>query len=73
MTTKSDFILNEALTMSPAERARLAHCLINSLEEPSEENVDDQWILLSQKRLQEIENGLVQPASWEEIKQKVRE
>ena len=72
MTTKSEFILNEALSMSPAERARIAHCLIYSLEEPKAESVDAQWIQLAQKRLEELENGTVQPVFWEEIKQKVR-
>ncbi|MFZ2630772.1 MAG: addiction module protein [Desulfosalsimonadaceae bacterium] len=73
MTTKSEFILNEALSMSPAGRARIAHCLIYSLEEPITESVDAQWIQLSQKRLEELESGTVQPVSWEEIKKKVRE
>lgn len=70
MTTKSEFILNEALSMSPAERSRIAHCLIHSLEQPMTESVDSQWIQLAQKRLEELENGTVQPVSWEEIKKK---
>lgn len=68
MTTKPEFILSEALTMSPAERDRIAHCLIYSLEEPTAESVDALWIQLAQKRLEELENGTVQPVSWEEIK-----
>ena len=72
MTTKTDFLLNEALSMSPGERARIAHCLIHSLEEPSAENVEAEWIELAQKRLEELENGTVQPVSWEEIKKMVR-
>lgn len=70
MTTKSQFILNEALSMSPAERARIAHCLIYSLEAPSAESADEQWIQLAQKRLAELEDGSVQPASWEDIKKR---
>ncbi len=54
--------------MSPAERARITHCLIYSLEEPEAENVDAQWVQLAQKRLEELENGTVQAVSWEEIK-----
>lgn len=70
MTTKSEFILNEALTMSSAERAGIAHCLIYSLEEPVSESVDAQWIQLAQKRFEELENGRVQPVFWEKIKKK---
>jgi putative addiction module component (TIGR02574 family) len=73
MTTKADFILNEALSMSPAERAMLAHCLISSLDQPKDKNVDAEWIRLAQKRLVDLENGSVEPVSWESIKQKVRE
>jgi len=47
MTTKSEFILSEALSMSPIERARIAHCLIYSLEKPKAESVDAQWIQLT--------------------------
>lgn len=72
MTTKSEFILNEALTMSPEERARMARCLIQSLESPSNENVDEKWVELAQKRLLELETGTVKPVSWEKIKGNVR-
>jgi len=73
MTIKADFILNEALSMNPAERAMLAHCLISSLDQPKTKNVDAEWIRLAQKRLNDLENGSVKPVSWESIKQKARE
>jgi putative addiction module component (TIGR02574 family) len=73
MASKADFILNEALSMSPAERATLAHCLISSLEQPKDENVDGKWIKLAQKRLTDLKDGSVDPVSWESIKQKARE
>jgi putative addiction module component (TIGR02574 family) len=73
MTIKADFILNEALSMSAAERAMLAHCLISSLDQPKDKNVDAEWIRLAQKRLTDLENGSVEPVSWESIKQKARE
>lgn len=72
MATKAENILNEALSMSPAERATLAHCLISSLDHPTEKSVDEEWIKLAQKRLAELESGKVKPVSWESIKQKVR-
>ncbi|MBU4318016.1 MAG: addiction module protein [Proteobacteria bacterium] len=72
MTAKSEFILNEALTMSPEERARVARCLIQSLETPSNESVDEKWVELAQKRLEELEAGIVKPISWEKIKKNVR-
>ncbi len=73
MTSKADFILNEALSMSPADRAKLAHCLISSLDQPKDKNVDVEWIKLAQKRLVDLKIGRVKPVSWESIKQKTRE
>jgi putative addiction module component (TIGR02574 family) len=72
MTTKADFILNEALSMNPAERARIAHCLISSLDMPAEENVDEAWLKHAEQRFAEIERGDVTPVSWEDIEKKVR-
>jgi len=72
MATKSEFLLNEALTMSAAERARIAHCLIQSLEEPVDESVDENWIQLAQKRMAELESGTVKSLAWEEIKNRIR-
>jgi putative addiction module component (TIGR02574 family) len=73
MASKADFLLNEALTMSPAERATLAHCLISSLDKPKDKNVDAEWIKLAQNRLADLESGSISPISWESIKKKVRE
>ena len=55
MTSKAEFILNEALSMSPAERSTIAHCLITSLDQPHDKNVDAEWIEVAQKRLAELE------------------
>lgn len=59
--------------MSSAERARIAHCLISSLDEPKENSVDEEWIRLAEKRLAELETGNVKPVSWESIKEKIRD
>lgn len=72
MTNKSEFILNEALSMSPEVRARMARCLIQSLETPPDESTDEKWIELAQKRLSELENGEIKPVTWEKIKKNVR-
>ena len=59
--------------MSSAERARIAHCLISSLDEPKENSVDEEWIRLAEKRLAELETGNVKPVTWESIKEKIRD
>ena len=50
----------------------IAHCLISSIDEPTEENVEKEWLELAQKRLNELENEEVEPVSWEEIKERIR-
>ena len=69
---KTGHLLNEAMSMSPEERAQIAHCLIYSLEQPSEKNVDIEWITLAEKRLAELETGGVSPVTWDELKRKIR-
>ncbi len=73
MTTKADFILKEALSLSPAERAKLAHCLISSLNQPQGQNNDIEWIELARKRLAELESGNVKSVSWKAVRQKAQE
>ncbi len=72
MASKVEFLLNEALSMSPTEKAMIVHCLISSMDEPTEENVDKEWLKLAEKRLSELENNVVTPVSWNDLKQKVR-
>ncbi len=69
---KAEFILNEALSMSPNDRAQIARCLIYSLDQSNEKNDDDEWVSLAEKRLEELENGSVIPVSWEDIKLKIK-
>ena len=73
MASKVEFLLNEALSMSPTEKAMIVHCLISSMDEPTEENVDKEWLKLAEKRLSELENNEVTPVSWNDLKQKVRD
>ncbi|MCP4350357.1 MAG: addiction module protein [Desulfobacterales bacterium] len=72
MVSKAEFILNEALSLTPSERATIAHCLISSIDEPAMEDVEQEWIELAQKRLSELENNEVKAVSWKDLKQKIR-
>ena len=70
--TKVESLLNDALSMNPYDRAMIAHCLISSIDHPPEENVEQAWLTLAEKRLSELENHEVEPVSWNELKQKIR-
>ncbi|OQY50571.1 MAG: addiction module antitoxin RelB [Candidatus Parabeggiatoa sp. nov. 2] len=71
--TKVEFILNETLSMNSYERAMMAHCLISSIDHPTEDNIDQAWLKLAENRLSELENNQVKPVSWDELKQKIRD
>jgi len=53
------------------EKALVAHCLIASLETKSDENVDDAWADLAEKRFSDLQTGIVQGVSWDEIRDEV--
>ena len=58
--------------LSSDEKALMAHCLISSLESKQDENVDEAWVELAEKRYLELESGLVRGVSWSDIKNAVK-
>lgn len=65
-------ILTEALTLPPADKAMLAHCLIASLDEMDETDTEAAWLRLAIRRDEELERGEVAPVSWEDLKSRIR-
>lgn len=72
MASNITHVLKEALTMTPSERATIAHCLIASIEDIIDKNVEEEWLELAQKRLDELKNNKVNSVSWNEIKEQIR-
>ena len=68
MPDKMKQILENIKTLSSHEKATLAHCLISSLDDADEENIDDAWLQIAESRFALLESGAVKPVSWEEIK-----
>lgn len=67
--------LNQAIAsikmLSADEKALAAHCLIASLDNVTDENVDDAWAALAARRLTELDSGAVSGLSWDEVKKTV--
>ena len=59
--------------LSIKEKATLARCLISSLETRQDEDVEQAWGELAEKRFAELVSGKVKPVSWKDIKKKVKE
>lgn len=72
MTQKSQVVLEEALKLSPDERAEVAEQLIASLEEAPDTDVEQAWQEEVQRRLQQIERGEVKAIPWEEVQRRLR-
>ncbi len=72
MTQKSQVVLEEALKLSPNERAEVAEQLIASLEEAPDTAVEQAWQQEVQRRLQQVERGEVKTIPWEEVQRRLR-
>ena len=69
---ESKSIEYEALRLPPAERAKLAQKLLLSLDDLSEEELEQAWLLEADRRARELDRGEVQPVPAEEVRRKAR-
>ena len=65
-------VIENIKKLSADEKALIAHCLISSLETRQDENVEEAWADLAEKRYAELVSGSVKPVSWEEIKNEIK-
>ena len=62
----------EALRFPLEERAKLAQKLLLSLEDLSEQALEQAWLVEADRRARELDRGEVQPVSAEEVRRKAR-
>ncbi len=62
----------EALHLPENERAELAQKLLLSLDSPSEDEISDDWLLEASRRAKDLDSGLVQPISAEDVRLKAQ-
>jgi len=67
MATKLDDVMSAALQLSAEERAHLAGRLLLSLNEPSEEDVENVWLEEAELRLREFREGRVRSIPADEV------
>jgi len=65
-------VIENIKELTQGERAMIAHCLISSLDSSQNDSVDYEWSKLSEKRLLDLETGVVKGISWENVKSKVK-
>ncbi|HZP67984.1 MAG TPA: addiction module protein [Rudaea sp.] len=62
----------EALNLPVADRAKLAHELLESLDSLSPQELDELWLDESERRLKEFDSSAVQSIPAEEVFRKAR-
>jgi len=72
MTDKTQTIVEQALKLSPTERAEVAEQLLASLDEALDSDVEKAWQEEVQQRLQQVERGEVKTIPWEEVQRRLR-
>ncbi|MBW2185597.1 MAG: addiction module protein [Deltaproteobacteria bacterium] len=72
MGTRLERIISDAKLLSAKDKALVAHCLISTLDEGSDFNVDDAWACLAEKRCSELDSGEIQAVEWHAIKAKIK-
>lgn len=65
-------IEDEALLLSEEERAELAQKLLLSLDAPTVEEMEQDWLVEAHRRARELDEGIVQPIPAEEVRKKAR-
>jgi putative addiction module component (TIGR02574 family) len=71
MTTKED-LLSDVLRLPPEERAEVAHKLLLSLEEETEEpEAQTEWSAELERRAREVLDGSVKTVPWEQVEERI--
>lgn len=75
--TRAEKLIQEAAKLSEADRIRLSERVLATLDGEPDSGAGEAWAREIERRSREIEQGLVQPIPWSEVKkaaaQKARE
>ena len=73
MATQTKKLLDEALSLSEAERASLAASLIDSLDSESESDAELEWEREFDRRLRQLDSTTTSGIPWTEARKKLIE
>lgn len=73
MTPPAEKLLEQARELPEDSRAELAAALLSSLEEPADppQEVEASWSAEIQRRVHEVQSGLVKPIPWEQARKMI--
>ena len=70
MTSKAKKLLDEALQLSPSEREALASQIFDSLE-TDDPDAERSWQAEIERRITELDQGVVKPIPWSEARRMI--
>lgn len=73
MSGKARKVLEEALSLAPEERADVAASLLESLDEQEDADVEEAWAGEIERRIREVETGVVKMIPWSEARLRLRQ
>jgi putative addiction module component (TIGR02574 family) len=68
MTRAVQELYEKASELTPNDRAELAGLLLESIEEPAEEGVEEAWAAEIERRMAEYRAGRVKTIPWSEVR-----
>jgi putative addiction module component (TIGR02574 family) len=71
MSADAKKVLEEALKLPPEARAAVASSLIESLDTEVDSDAEAQWAVEIEKRIREIDSGLVNLVPWAEARKRI--
>jgi len=71
MNARVDHLLDEVLGLPAEERSALAVALLDSLEPADDPSASELWRAEVKRRRLELRTGLVTPAPWAEVRQRL--
>lgn len=71
MTESLSTLFSKASRLDPTDRAALAGLLIGSLEPAIDDTVEAAWATEIERRVAEVDRGIVQTVAWEALQQRL--
>ena len=70
MSRSAEALMKEAMELPDRERASLIDRLLATLDPEKDSDADQAWAMEIERRGAELEQGIVEPVAWEEVRKK---
>jgi putative addiction module component (TIGR02574 family) len=70
MSRNAEALMKEAMALPDTERASLIDGLLANLDPEKDADADQAWAMEIERRGAELEQGIVEPVAWEEVRKK---